>query len=59
MIYLCAQPATKYYAWQIDVMLWSFKQQGVLLDNCHIVCAKHGEIDPHFNIMISKYQATI
>ena len=46
MIYLCAQPATKYYAWQIDVMLWSFKQQGVLLDNCHIVSAKHGEVDP-------------
>lgn len=55
MKYLCAQPATKYYAWQIDVMLYSFKEQGVALDNCHVVCAKHGEVDDHFNVMINKY----
>jgi len=29
MKYICAQPATQYFGWQIDVMLYSFVSTGV------------------------------
>ena len=29
MMYICAQPETKYYAWQVDTMIHSFLQNGV------------------------------
>ena len=28
MVYICAQPATFYYAWQVDAMLLSFEKCG-------------------------------
>jgi len=50
LIYLCAQPATYYYSWQVDAMLLSFQKYGELdLTKCHIVCAvQGGGIDPWF-----------
>tara|TARA_B100000989_G_C19504764_1_gene455970 strand:+ start:794 stop:1807 length:1014 start_codon:yes stop_codon:yes gene_type:complete len=39
--YICAQPATFYYAWQVDAMLLSFeKLGGVNLSKVHIVCSE-------------------
>ena len=55
MKYICAQPATLYYAWQIDVMLHSFVNAGVNLEDVHIVCAIHNEIDPYFDRLMKKY----
>lgn len=55
MKYICAQPATLYYAWQIDVMLYSFVSVGVNLEDVHIVCAIHNEIHPHFDRLMKKY----
>ena len=55
MKYICAQPATLYYAWQIDVMLYSFRTVGVNLEDVHIVCAIHGSIDPYFDDLMKKY----
>ena len=55
MKYICAQPATLYYAWQIDTMLFSFVNVGINLEDVHIVCAIHGDIHDHFNIMMQKY----
>ena len=49
MKYICAQPSTKYFGWQIDVMLYSFVTVGINLKDVHIVCAIHGEIDPYFD----------
>jgi len=37
MIYVCAQPSTFYYAWQVDAMLLSFSKCGVNLSEVHIV----------------------
>lgn len=55
MKYICAQPATIYYAWQIDTMLFSFVNVGINLSDVHIVCAIHGEIHDHYKKMIEKY----
>ena len=55
MKYICAQPATLYYAWQIDTMLFSFVNVGINLEDVHIVCAIHGDIHDYFNVMMEKY----
>lgn len=55
MKYICAQPATLYYAWQIDTMLFSFVNVGINLEDVHVVCAIHGDIHDHFNVMMEKY----
>lgn len=39
MKYICAQPATLYYAWQVEVMLYNFHRRGINLNDVHIVCA--------------------
>jgi hypothetical protein len=59
MKYICAQPATQYFAWQIDVMLHSFVTTGVNLEDVHIVCAIHGEIDEYFTRLMEKYPGVI
>lgn len=59
MKYICAQPATQYFAWQIDVMLHSFVTTGVNLEDVHIVCAIHGEIDEYFTRLMTKYPGVI
>lgn len=59
MKYICAQPATQYYAWQIDVMLYSFRTVGVDLEDVHIVCAIHGNIDPYFDKLMKKYPGVV
>lgn len=41
MKYICAQPGTLYYAWQLEVMLMNFKEMGIPLKDVHIVCAFH------------------
>jgi hypothetical protein len=59
MKYVCAQPATQYYGWQIDTMLYSFRTVGVNLEDVHIVCAIHNEIDPYFDRLMKKYPGVI
>ena len=57
MIYICAQPAILYYAWQIDTMLYNFKDIGIDLNNVHIVCSFKTPIDPYFRKLEKKYSA--
>ena len=38
--YICAQPASLYYAWQVEVMLNNFIANGIDLKNVDIVCGK-------------------
>ena len=56
MIYICAQPATQYFGWQIDVMLHSFLTTGVDMNNVHIVSAIQNEVDPYFDKLKEKYK---
>jgi len=46
MRYICAQPAIKYYAWQVEVMLNNFIEQGINPNNIDIVCSKVNGILP-------------
>lgn len=55
MKYICAQPATQYFGWQIDVMLYSFVSTGVNMSDVHIVCAIQNVIDPYFDKLKEKY----
>ena len=57
MKYICAQPAIKYYAWQIDAMLYSFKDVGVDLKDVHIVLA--GAINEEYMRLMYKYPAVL
>lgn len=45
--FVCAQPATTYYAWQVEVMLNNFKAMGVNLNQVDIVCWKPDGIIPN------------
>ncbi len=44
--FVCAQPASLYYAWQVEVMLNNFNAMGVNLNNVDIVCWKQNGIIP-------------
>lgn len=59
MKYICAQPATQYFGWQIDVMLHSFVTVGIELEDVHIVCVIHGDIDPYFDKLMRKYPGVL
>lgn len=38
MIFLSAQPATLYYAWQVEVMINNFMDNGISESDIHIIC---------------------
>lgn len=40
MKYICAQPETKYYAWQVDTMILSFLQNGVKQEEIIVLLGK-------------------
>jgi len=44
--FVSAQPATTYYAWQVEVMLNNFRKQGINLNNVDIVCWKQNNVVP-------------
>ena len=44
--FVCAQPATLYYAWQVEVMLNNFMEMGVNPNNVDIVCWKQNGVIP-------------
>lgn len=56
--FLCAQPAIKYYAWQVEVMLNNFLKQGVNLNNVDVVCWKvNGVIPDDWSKLANTYPA--
>ena len=51
MKYICAQPAIKYFAWQIDVFIHSLIKQGINENDIHIISGiQHLGIDEYFSI---------
>lgn len=44
--FVCAQPATLYYAWQVEVMINNFIEMGVNPNNMDIVCWKQNNVIP-------------
>ncbi len=56
MKYICAQPAIKYFAWQIDVFIHSLLKQGINQKDIHIISGiQHSGIDEYFSILQKKY----
>lgn len=55
MKYICAQPATQYFGWQIDVLINSLISNGVFQKDIHIINAIHNNIDPYFAKLKAKY----
>lgn len=44
--FICAQPATLYYAWQVEVMINNFMEMGVNPNNLDVVCWKQNGVIP-------------
>lgn len=55
MIYISAQPAENYFAWQLAVQLENFKEVGIDLNNCHVLLARQGEIPDSIYELIGRY----
>ena len=56
--FVSAQPASTYYAWQVEVMLNNFMSMGVNLNNIDIVCWKqNGEVPEEWLKLASGYAA--
>lgn len=56
--FVCAQPATLYYAWQTEVMLNSCLDTGISLANVEVVCWKiNGVISDEWQRLVNGYKA--
>lgn len=56
MIYLCAQPDSIYYAWQVEVMLENFLDKNIKQKDIHIVVGYRDTISPQFKKLRKKYR---
>lgn len=57
LIFVCAQPANLYYAWQVEVLLHNFKKIGIPLSNVHIVCSVDNEIPDYWETLSASTDA--
>lgn len=55
MIFVCAQPGTIFYAWQVEVMLDSFIKNGISQKDIHVVCSKGDDYYDGWGKMPEKY----
>lgn len=56
--FVCAQPAIKYYAWQLEVMLNNFMEMGINLNQVDIVCWKQtAEVPEEYSKLANGYPA--
>jgi hypothetical protein len=56
--FICAQPAIKYYSWQLETMLNNFIEMGINLNQVDIVCWKQtGEIPEEYSKLANGYPA--
>lgn len=53
MKFICVQPATLYYAWQVEVMLNNFLEMGVNPSDIQILCAYEHHIPNEWKKMMS------
>lgn len=56
MLWISAQPATKYYAWQVDVYLNNFIQNGVLPSQIHVLFGLDGDLPTEIRSLIKNYK---
>lgn len=56
MLWISAQPATVYYAWQVDVYLNNFLENGVLPSQIHVLFSLNGDLPKEIRDLIEKYK---
>ena len=44
--FICAQPTSIYYAWQVEVLINNFIEMGIKPENIDIVCWKVNNVIP-------------
>ena len=59
MRYVCAQPATTFYTWQVEVMINNFKRQGVNPNHIDILCGIENGVIPHEWSVLRNHYNTI
>lgn len=56
--YICAQPASTYYSWQVEVLINNFVEMGINPNDIDIVCWKvNGVIPPEWTRLAETYPA--
>jgi hypothetical protein len=55
MIYISAQPATIYYAWQVEIYINNFIENGVLPSDIHVLFLVDGEIPKEIQVLQRNY----
>ena len=55
--FICAQPATDYYVWQVDVMLNNFITMGINLNWVDVVCNIQNNIPDKWIKLAEHYPA--
>jgi hypothetical protein len=55
MVYISAQPATIYYAWQVEVYINNFVENGVLPSDIHVLFLVDGEIPKEIQTLQRNY----
>jgi hypothetical protein len=55
--FICAQPATLFYAWQVEVMLQNFISVGININNVDIVCNIEDVVPPEWSKLANGYAA--
>ena len=55
MKYICAQPATQYFGWQIDILVNSLISTGVFQRDVHVISSSSVGVDEYFNKLKIKY----
>lgn len=55
MKFICCQPATNYYSWQVEVMIDNFIRQGVNPTNIEIIGVHYGSISDLWKKLAYKY----
>lgn len=59
MKYICAQPASNYYRWQVEVLINNFIKNGVEPSQMHILCSTNGGHIPDDWIKLKKHYAPV
>jgi hypothetical protein len=56
--FVCAQPASDYYSWQVEVMLHNFIEQGINLNYVDLICkVQNNQVPPHWDRLRRNYAA--
>lgn len=53
--YICAQPATTYYTWQVEVLINNFMKHGVNPNKIDILCSIDNEVPAEWRILQQSY----